>query len=354
MSIPQIVIFYERSKPDAHLLVEALSACGFEATAFNIHESERTTLSDDNLRWGDHDLTRAALIIVLDWQESVPMIPQAEPTGAWYNWRDDFVAQEQRFSFFRSLLDEAIRRELPLWHGSNAAWQRFVYPSLLRKLAQANLPVIDFVVTNDADAVQTFLDEQPGLWRACSGDAPWQHIDENSAKDILHGTPKIVSRLYPGEWVLLFGAWGHTLGVITAEPPDSDYPERLERLTFHQSDAESDQFCAAIERATGYAYFCVQGLLSEHGFRIFEIEPCPLLTHLHPDLARHLARQLAGVISERLGKTHGGNLSHAFEMAVDVEENPVENGMRFERPVLFLRRMLQPLFEIEAQRYSTG
>lgn len=338
----KIVIFYETNPQDARMLAIALADYTLSTTVFRISDPLPATIAMDLLSWGEMDFSSVALICIFDWTESVPTIPAADPPGSWSCWRDDYVCLEQKHSFFRSFLAEAERRGIMVLNSGNKTFDIFQCPHLLHKLKSAKLPVTDFIVTNEAREVAEFLGGNTGLWRACAGPSPWQYIDAAIAEAVVVGIPKIVTYSYPGEWVLLFSIFGRTLAILAVNPPRTEYPERLEAFSFWTEDEESSQFCQAVAEITGLDFVGIHGTFTQDGFRLFEIESSPLISHLPPQISAILFSRLAQTICEKIT----GHPPQPYTAAL-----PAENERTYPRATIFLRRMLQELFDVERRRY---
>ena len=356
---PEIVGFYQQNKKDASLIADYFTQDGYKTVLLDYADTALATISTEKLLWRltgnlpsansssdpqTIDFSNTKVIFVYDWRETMPLIPMANPTGPWHSWRDDYLVQHQNDSFFRSFLNEAQRRKILVVNPVSVLYLQSHLPALLLKLKKAGCPIADFIVTNDPKQAEHFLGKQSGLWRPATGQAPWQHIDYSICRDILKSQPRIIARAGAGAWLFVFGTSERALAIIEVTPPNTSFPESLETYSIWEPAPETDELCQIVGKTIGANYFCLHGLYHDRaGFRIFDVELTPLITHL-PERIRQILAQRAGQAIVELSAHTPSAPFQPFEF---------ENS-KLARPTIYLRRMLSNLFDVERMRYRNS
>ena len=266
-----------------------------------------------------------------------PAIPRALEDADWTLWQTDYITDQQRASFLHSAFAELERRGVRLFNPPSVQVDAFALANLFEVLRQSGFRVPPLICTNDRDAAEAFS-EGVGIsvWRPATGRAPWQRFTPYRRERVmaLDKPPILIAGVVEGPLIRGYLFDGKPLLMLKSKAPAFAPPlERLEVLIAVECPevhSELERLAVAIELRWAAVSFVVQN--GEPW--IFSIDPDPLWAELpgpyRDRVVTGLAKGLAGEEVTALG-------------GLTEEPQP--------RETLFLRRMLQPLFELEHRKY---
>lgn len=295
------------------------------------------TLGSVEIEWHGINVAELDCGYVHGFRYANPAIPRVLEDADWTLWQTDYIIDQQRASFLHSTLTELERRGVRLFNPPSVHVEAFAMPNLFETLRQCGFRVPPLVCTNDRDAAEAFC-EQVGftVWRPTTGRAPWQRCTPYRRDRVmgLDRPPIVLAGVIDGPLIRSYLVNGRPLLSVKFKAPAFVPPlERLEvfvATTCPEVYGELERLAATI----GLRWATVSFVVHDGEPWIYGIDPDPILTEL-PEPYRDrvvtgLAKGLAGEDVNALG---------------ELIEEPQP------RKTLFLRRMLQPLFELEHRKY---
>lgn len=309
------------------------------ARHFTIPEAGAPAVALDSIgiEWDGANVAELECAYVHGFRYANPAVPRALEDADWTIWQTDYILDQQRASFLHSAFSELERRGVRLFNPPAQHVEAFALPSLLERLRQTGFCVPPLVCTNDRDAAETFC-EQVGasVWRPATGRAPWQRCTPYRRDRVLglDKPPIIIAGVVEGPLLRAYLMNGKPLLVTKCKAPAFMPPlEQLEVFTAAacpEVHGELERFA----KVSGLRWTVVSFVVQNGRPWIYGVDPDPLWINLpapyRERLVTGLAEGLAGMDGMMLGE-------------LSTQPQP--------RNTLFLRRMLQPLFELEHRKY---
>lgn len=266
-----------------------------------------------------------------------PAIPRALEDADWTLWQTDYITDQQRASFVHSAFSELERRGVRLFNSPTVHVQAFALPNLFETLRQSGFCVPRLICTNDRDAAEAFCDQVGvSVWRPTTARAPWQRCTPYRRDRVmaLDKPPILIAGVAEGPLIRAYLFNGKPLLLVKSKTPAFAPPlERLEVFIAVECPEVQDDL-ERLAQALQLHWAVVSFVVQDNQPWIYGIDPDPVWTELPGPYAERVMTGLAkGLAGE--GVTGLGELT--------AEPQP--------RKTLFLRRMLQPLFELEHRKY---
>lgn len=295
------------------------------------------TLGSEGIEWDGINVAELECGYVHGFRYANPAIPRPLEDADWTLWQTDYITDQQRASFVHSTLSELERRGVRLFNPPTVHVEAFAMPNLFEALRQSGFRVPPLICTNDRAAAEAFC-EQVGLsvWRPTTGRAPWQRCTPYRRDRVmgLDKPPIVIAGVVDGPLIRTYLLNGKPVLSVKSKAPAFAPP--LEGLEVFLA-ATCPEVHGELERlveVTALRWTMVSFVVQDGQPWIYGLDPDPVLTEL-PEPYRDrvvtgLAKGLAGEDWHALGE-------------LTQEPQP--------RRTLFLRRMLQPLFELEHRKY---
>lgn len=353
----QIAILSRAGDPLSRCLAQRIGELreGTPPSVLSLELDAPVSMDSAALWWGEEELSLYDSVWLSGFGYLDPVVPQEAGAQDWSVWDARYVAHQQRFSALYSLLSELERRGVTLLNPPLVHVQNWIKANQLQRLAAAGFDVPRLLCTNEDGAAAEFCRTTAQvLWRPVTGRAVWQRFRDKQREHLLEpGRPPILlAEGAEGTWQRIWVMQGEPLLALGCAAPglrplagaegqeeDTGGQRFLETLeSFSLLDgAEHAQLCAGLARELGARWFVLTAVACGEGLRLYDIDPDPSLDWLPAPyqawLLERIARRLAGV------------------------EDPLDQkclqGLpaKGERPALFLRRMLQILFDMEQSKY---
>ncbi|MFH1491232.1 MAG: hypothetical protein ABII06_20175 [Pseudomonadota bacterium] len=337
----KIGIFADSSLGRAAGLLEKIGPMGGVRCDFfdmGLHPPDEVSLDQSALYWNGRDLTGLDIAYIHGFSFMNPVVPSPGRERDWSLWQSDYLVEQQKYSFLFSMFKELERRGVTLVNPPEAHVRSFMKPSFLEHLRRSGFSVPKLLCSNDMRSVKTFCAENEiTLWRPSAGRAAWQLFLDRQRTHLIKrdAPPVLLSEGIEGPLVRGYFFDKKPLLMLKFNPPHRTPPERLEQF-FHVDHPEAAEELGRLGEVIGAKWFLVFFILKDNRPWIYDIDPDPILDGL-PDFYReHLMRHLA------------------CSLAGTQEECPLPEGADppLDRPVFFLRRMLQILFDLEKSKYD--
>lgn len=309
------------------------------ARHFTIPEAGAPHVALDNSRieWDGANVAELECGYVHGFRYASPAIPRPLENPDWTLWQSDYITDQQRASFLHSAFLEMERRGVRLYNPPAAHVEAFALPNVFEMLRQSGFRVPQLVCTNDRDAAEAFCDQAAvTVWRPATGRAPWQRCTAYRRDRVmgLDKPPILIASVVEGPLIRAYLLNGQPLLLVKSKAPAFTPP--LERLEVFMG-VDYPQVHHDLERITellDLGWAAVSFVVQDDRPWIYGVDPDPVWTELpagyRDRLMTGLAKGLAGQGATPLG-------------GFAAEPEP--------RETLFLRRMLQPLFELEHRKY---
>lgn len=342
--VGMIGIFCAPQDADAHRLAELLNRQQPDsARCFDVTLAGRETIAIDRegVFWDGLTLTTSLSVAFLRgvaYQD--PVIPHSDDRLDWSLWQSGYLIDQQKFSILSSLFQELERRGVPVISSSKLHLENFSKQILLQKLRAAGCSVPKMLVTNDLEAVDAFRQEIGGelLWRPTSGRAAWQPFRAKQQQVLIapEKPPVLLAEKREGELFRGYFFRGEPLLFLKYRAPGYYPRETME--SFQRVDASRVFFNAAPLAVAGISWAQVLFLQNQEREEawLYDVDPDPIVDPLPLPDQTFLLEALANAL------LNGG----------DRGDRQIASGSDTvrDRPTLFLRRMLQILFEFERSK----
>lgn len=328
--------------PFAERLMQALVTAGCRPVSLALGPVAvpRLTIDGVHLSWDGPDLTGLAALVVHGLHYEEPILPPAAPVVDWALWQSRHIVAQQHRSALFSLLMRLEDGGLPLFNGASGLMAAFCRDHLLRALKLDGVPVVPLLCTNDPAAAQRLRAQHGDLvWRPTTGRAGWQRFGPRQEAHLLDGgrPPVLLAPIVPGPLRSILVFDGVPLVALEAEAPAWADRERFERFRCVSVDAVlSDSVQARLTQAAarlGIRWFSAAFVAGADGPVLYDLEAAPAIDDLPERLVAAVAERLAAALA---GVAHPA---------------PLDGDAIYERETLFLTRMLQIQFEMEATKH---
>jgi len=314
------------------------SALLFDLT---LEPPEYSAMSAGEAVWNGVDLAGLDTAFLRGFHYCDPVVPSGNLDVDWGLWRFDYLALQQKYTYLHSLFYELERRGVQVVNSPNVHLRLFMKPFILEHLRSSGLNVPALVCTNSMAAAREFCGSHAKVvWRPATGRAAWQlFLDRQREALISPRKPPVMlaeavegplrlAYLYGGQPLLLLKMsapeMAETAGEETLEGfCETDCPEAAADLRLLAETVRAPWLQAAFVLKDGRAW-------------IYDLDADPLFA----DLPAVHSEKLAARLAERLLRR---------EPALPPLPATPEPK---ERPALFLRRMLEILFEFEQSKYK--
>lgn len=302
------------------------------------HGAPAVAVDETGVYWDDVNVGQLDKAYMHGFSYASPVVP--EPLGDidWSVWQTHHIAQQQRTSFIYSAWQEMERSNVKLFNPLRTQVQSFMKADLLEDLREAGLRVPRMVCTNHMETAHAFVTEvEHTLWRPSTGRAAWQLFLEKQRDHLITPTkpPILLAELVEGLLIRCYLLEGKPLLCLKRTAPVCLPMEALELLEATECPAvyrELQRVAEVIPMGWGQVLF----ILKDEQAWIYDVDADPIYDWL-PD-----------VYQQRL--TDG----FAMGLLGMAPETPLRSALPDTpqpRPTLFLRRMLQILFEFEYKKY---
>lgn len=337
----KIGVFANRSNNQARMIFETVNLLdGLQCEFYNlsINPVDEVSLDKSHISWNGSNLEELDIAYIHGFCFMNPVIPSTDDEKDWSLWQPDYLVEQQKYSFLLSTFKELKRRGVTLINPPDAHIQSFMKFSLLEQLSRSDFSVPELLCSNHMPTVKEFCsNNELTLWRPATGKATWQmFLDKQRDHLIKEDTPPVLlAEGKNGPLIRGFFYNGKPLLMLKFGRPQPSPPEKLEQFSLFEDYGIAEKL-KHLNESLGAKWLLVFFIINEGKPWIYDIDVDPILDWL-PDLYRkylikQLAYSMAGIEKERL-------------LPEDID-SPVE------RPVFFLRRMLQILFEFEKSKYG--
>jgi len=325
---------------DGHVdaLIGLLEALAPGATRqLDLTAAASVVMDDETVRWGGCEVSSLDALLVRGFRYMDPVIPALREDVEWSLWQTGYIADQQRFSTLYSVLSELERRGVQVVNPPSAHITCFAKQAALERLPAAGFRVPPLLCANNAEDVHAFC-ARPGktLWRTVTGRAAWQLFTAKQREALVDpGKPPILLAKAPqGSVVRCWLYEDEPLLCVQHAVPDRKQGEYLEVFAGFGPDAMGAHHLKGICSALGATWLHLNYVLAGDGIPVvLDFDTDPLIDWLPVPYREHLlhalARSLLGLIPD-----------------------PGTPEQLAERPTVFLRRMLNDLWDYEASKYQ--
>ncbi len=301
---------------------------------------DRILLSRDELFWNGCNLLDFDIAFLHGFDYEDPVLPPAE-SGDLSLWRFDYLLKQQKYSACHSLFSELSRRGVKVINAPAAHLKAFMKPALLDAVRASGIATPDFTVTNESSEAQAFCEKhEKVVWRPATGRCAIQLFQQKQL-DFLMQTgkpPVILAEAVAGPFVRAFLYEGEPWLLLQFESPSIDREEVLEMFWDMPCSESLAAQLAPLHDLVGAPWLQVSFVLNKDTAHIYDIDSDPNFQELPLVYTQVLTERLAHVFLGKKAPTKPtGSIS-------------AEEGQQ--RPTMFLRRMLDILYEFEQSKYS--
>jgi len=338
-------LFSLSSDKQSRQLVKALNAASPGSTIFfdlSLDDPERSAMDASRLEWNGVDLTTLDAAFLHGFSYLDPVIPSGDLDLDWSVWREDYIALQMKYTYLYSLFSELERRGVKVINSPQMHLRAFMKPLLLEQLRAAGLNIAATITTNGIDAAKAFCAKAPKVvWRPCTGRASYQLFLDKQREALISTKkpPVLLAELKEGPLVRGYFYDGKPVLFLERYVPDNKYEETLEQF-FEVPCADLREQVALAAHTLGFPWLQMLFIPVDGKAFIYDVDTDPLWESLPTNWQHQLTALLAAKL---LGQDAG------YEAPLTVASGP---DCVKQRPTIFLRRMLQILFEFEQSKYS--
>ncbi len=287
--------------------------------------------------WGGVPLHESRGVYVHGWTYENPVRPSvAYGTGAvdYSLWQCRHVLDQQRWSFLYSALTRLAAWGVPVLSPPALHLEAFMRPVLLERLRRRGFSAPTLITTNDKERAEAFLEKWGRVvWRTVTGSCAWQRFTERQLRHLCKPDRPPVLLAHAVEGAAL-RAWmvGHQpVLILEADMPASRPVERFE--VFRAIDYEHKDSLVKLSADLSSEFVQIFFVAGESGPVVYDVNPDPCMDALPREYLSYLTGCLA---------------NHLLGRPLD-DLSPPSGSLQ--RPMPFLRRMLNMQFEIEGTKY---
>ncbi len=340
----KIGIFSERNNQQAaelHQHIKKLAPGSCEHFVFPAMGSPAVAIDQSGVYWDGTNVAQLDIAYIHGFSYTYPVVPIPLGNVDWSVWQVDHVLEQQKFSFLLSAFSEMERNGAKLLNPPKVYLKDYAKADLLENLRQAGFSVPRLVCTNDMETTQGFMQEidpDKVIWRPTTGRAAWQLFRDRQREYLIspERPPILLAEIIEGPLIRSYLIDQQPLLCLKRYPPtcviNAETLERFQALECAEVYTELQRLASHLSLPWGQISF----VLGEGRPWIYDVDPDPVLGCL-PELFGKVLME--GLASSLLGKAAQGS------------RKPLTDTPQ-ERPTLFLRRMLYPLFEFERRKYS--
>jgi hypothetical protein len=290
---------------------------------------ERSAMSATELTWNGVDLTTLELAFLRGFSYCDPVMPAGDLDVDWSLWRFDYIGQQQKYTYLYSFFCELERRGVKLLNSPDAHLRLFMRPFILEQLRQAGVNVPALTCTNRMDVAREFCGRHASVvWRPATGRAAYQLFQDRQREALvsLQKPPVLLAEVIAGPLIRAYLYDGQPLLCLKMGAPNPVGEETLERFV----ETDCGEACGDLRR--------VAETVRVPWLQVsFDLEADPVFEGLPTVHSEKLVTLLAARMLKRGAACPPAPTASAPEPK--------------ERPTLFLRRMLDILFEFEESKY---
>lgn len=337
----KIAVFASSTSKQARLVFENLRNCIDENDELHFMDtelpvSEAVSIDGKELIWNGVDLSSLDCAYVHGFKHEEPVIP-VERDCDWSLWQPAHVLDQQRHSFLYSLFTRMEADGVKLFNAPAVHVSAFNKFSQLNSLKKAGVNIPDMICTNDKAAASRFMDKHEDvLWRTATGRCSWQ-LFTNKQLDALitpEKPPILLANICSGLIRRAYFIEGRPALVLENSAPEMERMEELE--VFSVVDAlEAEKIVKKITETLNTRWCQVTFVSSDGEPIVYDVDVDPLLNDMPLKLSEYLN---ACLTEELIGKPQTKDLL---------------KDKYYSRDSLFLRRMLQIQFSMQATKYQS-
>ncbi|HYG77168.1 MAG TPA: hypothetical protein VEK08_19345 [Planctomycetota bacterium] len=320
--------------------LETLSSGSAQMFDLALNPEDRTALDANRLIWNGVDLAKLDAAFVRGFSYQDPILPSGGIDIDWSVWREDYIAEQMKYTYLHSLFMEMARRGVKVVNSPEQHMQGFMRPLVLEQLRRAGVSVPQSVCTNIMDVAKDFCAKNAAVvWRPVTGRASIQLFRDKQREALisLKKPPVILAELKDGPLVRGYFFENKPLLLLERYVPAAQPEETLERF-FEVPCPEVREQLALAARTLNIPWVQMLFTIVDGKAWIYDVDTDPLIEGLPIDFQTKLTSLLAQ-------KLLGRNAD--FEAPLSGLDEAVR-----QRPTMFLRRMLQILFEFEQSKYK--
>jgi len=340
----RIGIFSHPGDKQAHQLSSALNAAVPGSAQFfdlSLYDVSRTALNADSLLWNGTDLTTLDAAYLRGFPYQDPIIPSGDIDLDFSVWREEYIAHQMKYTYLHSLFTEMERRGVKLYNSPRKNLQGYMRPALLERLRAAGCSVAPMVCTNSMDVAKEFCSKAPHvIWRPVTGRASVQLFMDRQRDTLISRKkpPVMLYELKDGPLVRGYFFNGKPILLLERYIPQALPEETLEQF-FEVPCADVRAQLALAARTLNIPWVQILFTLVDGKAWIYDVDTDPLIEGLPTEFQKRLTQRLA----EKLA-----GLNADYEAPL----TPADPAAIKQRPTVFLRRMLQILFDFEKSKYA--
>ena len=270
-----------------------------------------------------------------------PVIPPCDSATDvdWSLWRFDYIASQQKYSFLYSVFSELQRRGVKIVNAPDAQLSVFMKPFLLEQLRQAKFNVPSTLCTNNMGIAKEFCASAGRVfWRPATGRAAWQMFLKRQREALISNKkpPVLLAEGVEGPFMAGYYFEGKLLLLLERKSPCLVPEETLESFRIvdqKTAPPELARICGVLK----IPWLQVLFVLKDGKAWIYDIDADPLFEGLPAVYSEILSARLAAAL---------------LNMDATAMKESLQSKETGQRPTLFLRRMLQILFEFEQSKYA--
>lgn len=268
-----------------------------------------------------------------------PVLPDSDPRD-YGVWRFDYLVTQQKYSFLYSLVSEFERRGKRVISPVSAHLATFMKPMMLERLRQADFAVPATITTNrKTDAEEFRQGKEAIVWRPATGKAMVQLFADKQLAALMQPerTAVILADVVPGPLLRGYVFDGKPWLLLQYKNPDYEMEETLEYfLDVSCPEVEADLQRLATELKAPWMQ--VSFVVNDGKPFIYDVDTDPSYADL--------PKVYEDALRDRIAASLTGNTEN-FKPT-----GSIAPGDPHPRPTMFLRRMLDVLYDFEKSKYS--
>jgi hypothetical protein len=332
--------------PQVQQLIDAIRTKGdLHVPVFDpkMKPTDRITMSATEMAWNGISLLDVDVFFLQGFSYADPVLPPQEDRD-YSVWRFDYLVTQQHYSVLCSLLSELHRRGKKVVNPTTAHLNTFMKPMMLERLRQEGLCVPEVLTTNRLEDATKFGERHEKLvWRPVTGKAIFQHFKEKQREALMAPTKPavILAETVPGPLVRGYLFDGRPWLFLHCRPPEYDPDTAMEETL----ELFWDVACKEVEADLARVAQILQAPWMQVSFVVKGDRPYVYDVDTDPSYA-DLPKVYADALTERLAAALTGR-REAFAPSGSIA--PDEGHPR---PTMFMRRMLDILYDFEHSKYS--
>ncbi len=294
-------------------------------------------MDHNGIFWGGMPLHESRGVYVDGWTYENPVRPSVVcGTGkADYSlWQCRHVLDQQRWSFLYSILTRLVALGVPVVNPPALHLEAFMRTVLMERLRRCGFRVPSLITTNDGESAGAFAERYGRVvWRTVTGSCAWQLFTDRQLRHLCtpFRPPVLLAQVVEGPVLRAWMVGYQPVLIVESAPPACRPIERFE--VFRSVDYEHKDSMVRLSKVLDSGFVEIFFVAGESGPVIYDVNPAPCLDALPQEYVSYLNTYLAHYI-----------------LGLSPVDTPPPSGI-LERPMPFLRRMLNMQFEIESTKY---